>query len=102
LADGDHKYELQFGDRQFDLYQHSHLGYGLMAAREALHKAVLGAKLADSSNDLSWLKRPIVNPCIGPGMERQVNLTFPDDHPLGQEVSVQMIGTKETSVSRFS
>ncbi|KAN0086632.1 nucleoside diphosphatase Gda1 [Elaphomyces granulatus] len=99
LAEGDHKYELQFGDRKFELYQHSHLGYGLMAAREALHKAILGAKLAESPDDLSWLKRPIVNPCIGPGMERQVNLTFPDDHPLGQEVSVQMTGPKETSAA---
>lgn len=99
LAEGDHKYELQFGDRKFELYQHSHLGYGLMAAREALHKAILGAKLAESPDDLSWLKRPIVNPCIGPGMERQVNLTFPDDHPLGQEVSIQMTGPKETSAA---
>ncbi len=28
LAEGDHKYDLDFGGRHFTLYQHSHLGYG--------------------------------------------------------------------------
>ncbi|EER42855.1 guanosine-diphosphatase [Histoplasma capsulatum H143] len=32
LAEGDHKFSLDFGGRHFDLYQHSHLGYGLMKA----------------------------------------------------------------------
>lgn len=97
LAEGDHKYELHFGGRDFELYQHSHLGYGLMAAREAIHKTVLEGKLSQSPKDLSWLKEPIPNPCIGPGMERQVNLTFPDEHPLAPEVSVMMVGPKEPS-----
>lgn len=97
MADGDHKYVLQFGGRDFELYQHSHLGYGLMAAREAIHKAVVEAKLALSPKDLSWVKQPIPNPCIGPGMERQVNLTFDKDHPLGLEVTVTMVGPKELS-----
>ncbi|KAL1988948.1 hypothetical protein VTN96DRAFT_6937 [Rasamsonia emersonii] len=97
MADGDHKYSLQFGGREFELYQHSHLGYGLMAAREAIHKAVVEAKLALSPKDLSWVKQPIPNPCIGPGMERQVNLTFDQDHPLGPEITVTMVGPKELS-----
>ena len=97
LAEGDHKYVLQFGGRDFELYQHSHLGYGLMAARDAIHKAVVEAKLALSPKDLSWLKQPISNPCIGPGMEREVKLEFAEDHTLGSEVTVKMVGPKEIS-----
>ncbi|GKZ86416.1 guanosine-diphosphatase [Aspergillus niger] len=95
LADGDHKYSLQFGGRHFDLYQHSHLGYGLMAARDAVHKAIVDAKLAASPVDMSWLKQPISNPCIGPGMERDVELTFDNDHPLAGKVTVKMVGPKQ-------
>jgi guanosine-diphosphatase len=97
LAPGDHKYELQFGGREFDLYQHSHLGYGLMEARSAVHKSIIEAKLATSPTDLSWLNRPISNPCIGPGMERQVNLTFSEGHALAPKISVTMTGPKELS-----
>lgn len=99
LAEGDHKYELDFGGRYFELYQHSHLGYGLMAAREAIHKVVMEAKLSHSPKDLSWLNQPISNPCIGPGMEREVSLTFPDDHPLGPKATVKMVGPKDHSAA---
>jgi guanosine-diphosphatase len=97
LEDGDHKYELQFGGRYFELYQHSHLHYGLMSARETVHKSLIENKLALSPTDLSWTTQPIPNPCIGPGMEQQVNLTFPAGHALGPELSVTMTGPKELS-----
>merc|ERR1712187_808820 len=58
LAEGDHKYSLKFGGREFELYQHSHLGYGLMAARDSIHKTVVDAKLAQSPRDQSWLTQP--------------------------------------------
>ncbi|KKK22094.1 guanosine-diphosphatase [Aspergillus rambellii] len=99
LAEGDHKYDLQFGGRHFELYQHSHLGYGLMAARTAVHKAIVDAKLAMNPKDLAWVKMPISNPCIGPGMEREVKLTYPAEHPLGPEVVVKMVGPHEGAVS---
>ncbi|PLB36491.1 guanosine diphosphatase [Aspergillus candidus] len=99
LAEGDHKYSLDFGGRYFELYQHSHLGYGLMAAREAVHKTIVEAKLAMGTKDLAWLKQPISNPCIGPGMSRDITLTFPHDHPLGPEVTVTMEGPKEGSLA---
>jgi len=97
LAEGDHKYSLKFGGREFELYQHSHLGYGLMAARDSIHKAVVDAKLAQSPKDQSWLTQPIPNPCIGPGMERDVVLKYEADHPLGSQVTVKMVGPKEQS-----
>ncbi|EAW07618.1 guanosine diphosphatase [Aspergillus clavatus NRRL 1] len=94
LAEGDHKYDLQFGGRHFELYQHSHLGYGLMAAREAVHRTVVEAMLASSPKDTSWLKQPIPNPCIGPGMERDVKVTFPQGHALAPDVTVKMVGPR--------
>lgn len=97
LAEGDHKYELKFGGREFELYQHSHLGYGLMSARESMHKVVLEALLANNGKDLSWLERPISNPCIQPNMEKKVTVTFPDDHVLGPKTSVIMVGPKDQS-----
>ncbi|KAE8391816.1 nucleoside phosphatase family-domain-containing protein [Aspergillus alliaceus] len=99
LADGDHKYELQFGGRGFDLYQHSHLGYGLMAARDAIHKAVVEGKLAGNGNDKAWLNQPISNPCIGPGMEREVELKYDTGHPLSPKVTVKMVGPQDGSSS---
>ncbi|PLB43662.1 nucleoside diphosphatase Gda1 [Aspergillus steynii IBT 23096] len=95
LAEGDHKYDLQFGGRHFELYQHSHLGYGLMAARDSIHKSIVESMLAASPDDLRWIKQPIPNPCIGPGMEREIKLTFSSEHRLGKEVTVKMMGPKE-------
>ncbi|KAL3480388.1 nucleoside phosphatase GDA1/CD39 [Aspergillus californicus] len=98
LAEGDHKYDLQFGGRHFELYQHSHLGYGLMAARDTVHQSIVEAKLAANPDDRAWLKQPIVNPCIGPGMERDVELKYTGDkatHPLAPAVTVKMVGPRE-------
>ncbi|KAI4248562.1 MAG: hypothetical protein LQ352_005908 [Teloschistes flavicans] len=83
LAEGDHRYKLNFGGRKFDLYQHSHLGYGLMEARKAIHKAVVKAKRDSAAKseipDDAWTKEPISNPCITPGMNRSVTVTLDDD-----------------------
>ncbi|KAJ6160587.1 hypothetical protein N7470_003983 [Penicillium chermesinum] len=99
LSEGDHKYDLKFGGREFELYQHSHLGYGLMSARESMHRAVLEAMLKNSPDDLSWLKRPIPNPCIGPNMKKEgVTVKFAEG-PLAPEVTVTMVGPVDSSAA---
>ncbi|QDS77158.1 Guanosine-diphosphatase [Venturia effusa] len=95
LAEGDHKYELNFGGRKFTLYQHSYLGYGLMAAREALHGVVIDAMHEENGSDRSWLEKPVLNPCIAPGMSRDVTVELPKDHALGSSLKVKMTGPKE-------
>ncbi|KAF2398671.1 hypothetical protein EJ06DRAFT_550058 [Trichodelitschia bisporula] len=95
LAEGDHRYELDFGGRKFTLYQHSYLGYGLMAARENLHRAVVEAMYESHKDDNSWLERPVMNPCIAPGMSREVTVEMSKGHALGDKVKVQMMGPKE-------
>lgn len=99
LAEGDHKYELNFGGREFELYQHSHLGYGLMSARNAMNVLVLDAMLARSPKDLKWAGQPIANPCIAPGMKKTLDVELPAGHPLGTKVSVEMTGPKDKSMA---
>ena len=74
LAEGDHKYELDFGGRKFELYQHSHLGYGLMAARDAVHEILINELIESKGSDGTWLKKPIVHPCIAPGMSKEIEV----------------------------
>ncbi|KAL6709176.1 Guanosine-diphosphatase [Coniothyrium glycines] len=94
LAEGDHKYALSFGKNNFDLYQHSYLGYGLMEARNNLHSTILEAlyKTNKDTGSQEYLKAPIVNPCIAPGMSREVKVQMSKDHPLGEVVRVNMTG----------
>ena len=94
LAEGDHKYELNFGGREFELYQHSHLGYGLNAAREAIHRTLVEDLYTKNPADTTWISQSIVHPCIAPGMTRPVNVTLSKDHPLGEIVPVTMAGPK--------
>lgn len=97
LQEGDHKYDLSFGGRDFTLYQHSHLGYGLMTGREAIHKVVLQATHDANPTDTTWLSRGIVNPCIAPGMSREIKIKLDPTHPLGETVTVNMTGPPAAS-----
>lgn len=92
LAPGDHKYDLEFGGREFSLYQHSHLGYGLMAARETIHKLVVQGMHENSPKDASWTAAPVTHPCLPPGMSRNVTVALDKSHALGDKVTVKMQG----------
>lgn len=93
LSEGDHKYIFKTGGATYELYQHSHLGYGLMAARESIHKSVVQAKKDASPTDSSWSSSPISNPCIIPGMSRDVNVTLDD----GQTYQTTMTGPTDSA-----
>lgn len=95
LADGEHKYELKFGGRDFTLYQHSHLGYGLMSARNAVHRLVVDNMHKSNKESTEWLSSPIPNPCIAPGLSKTVNVTLTPDHFLGPWVQVTMQGPED-------
>lgn len=89
LQEGDNKFSLAFGGRKFELYQHSHLGYGLMAAREGIHNKFV-SDLAESQKGSSWMEKPVVHPCIAPGMSKKVNVTISN-----KEYELQFDGPKE-------
>ncbi|KAH0847524.1 putative guanosine-diphosphatase [Fonsecaea pedrosoi] len=92
MEEGDHKYNLKFGGREFELYQHSHLGYGLMSARKALHQLVLDRMHKQNPDSKAWLSKPIPNSCITPGVQKKVVVEMPADHPLSGEHTVIMEG----------
>jgi guanosine-diphosphatase len=103
LAGGDHKYDLDFNGRHFTLYQHSYLGYGLMEARNALHSLILTglyeehkaeaeAEQKSTADATAFLKSPIPNPCIAPGMSKEVKVELGANSPLGATVTVNMTG----------
>ncbi|GAA6062555.1 hypothetical protein JCM10212_004116 [Sporobolomyces blumeae] len=96
LAPGDHVYDLEFAGDDHVLYQHSHLGYGLMQARRAVHNLVAFSYVWQSApkakpiewNDLSSKDR-IHNPCMFEGETKVVKL----DPPGRKAVEVTMVGT---------
>ncbi|KAK9455185.1 nucleoside phosphatase family-domain-containing protein [Dipodascopsis uninucleata] len=91
MTTGDHKYDLNFGGKHYVLYQHSHLGYGLMEARKKVHTAVFTA--AKESNTV--LPSTIVNPCLPPKMRREVEVELD-----GVKYAVNMTGPSDPSASQ--
>ncbi|GAA5919128.1 hypothetical protein JCM1841_005641 [Sporobolomyces salmonicolor] len=96
LAPGDHVYELDFAGSDHVLYQHSHLGYGLMQARRAVHNLVAFSYVwqsAPKGASVVWeelsTKDRIHNPCMFKGESKVVKL----DPPGREEVEVTMVGT---------
>ncbi|SPO00665.1 probable guanosine-diphosphatase [Cephalotrichum gorgonifer] len=97
LAEGDHKYELSFGGREFTLYQHSHLGYGLMAAREAVHRTLVEAIYEEKKLTGDWHTKPVINPCITPDQTTEVEVKLSENHPLGATATFNMTGPSSPS-----
>jgi len=92
LAEGDHKYDLNFGGRHFTLYQHSHLGYGLMSARDAIFKTLVEDLHQSKGGSGAWMSKPVVNPCFASGTAKTVKVKLDEDHPLGPEKEFNMTG----------
>ncbi|KAH8599730.1 guanosine-diphosphatase-like protein [Bisporella sp. PMI_857] len=94
LADTEQRYVLNFGGREFELYQHSHLGYGLMSARESIHKTLIEDVHGAHPEDSSWVSKPVVNPCIAPGMERAIDVKLGEGHALGAAITCRKLAEK--------
>ena len=93
LQEGDHKYVFKNGGQTHELYQHSHLGFGLMAARESIHAMVAQAVHDRSHGDKAWNDTPISNPCIIPNMSREVKVKLEDKVTY----ETKMVGPSEAS-----
>lgn len=93
LVEGDHKYALTFGGREFTLYQHSYLGYGLMRARRSVHNLVAFWWAFTQADDV-WDKltpetTKILSPCLAPSKSKIITLD-----PHGRKpVNVTMEGS---------
>ncbi|ODQ68017.1 nucleoside phosphatase GDA1/CD39 [Nadsonia fulvescens var. elongata DSM 6958] len=101
MSPGDHVYSLDFGGRHFELYQHSHLGYGLMEARKQVNNLVAlnhyKSGLDFTSDKSSNLK--LINPCISPSLSvKDVKVEFTDPETNAkQKFTVDMVGPNEGS-----
>jgi guanosine-diphosphatase len=80
MEEGDHKYELEFSGRKFELYQHSYLGYGLNEARKSIHNLVefMASYRANVKEKGATAGYRISNPCLSKGTTREVNITHSD------------------------
>lgn len=91
LVEGEHKYQLSFGGKDFILYQHSYLGYGLMRARRSVHNLV-AFTWSFGRGEVQWDElsemTQVPNPCLSRGTTRRVEL----DPPGRSTVNVTMHG----------
>lgn len=97
LAKGDHVYDLTFAGTEHALYQHSHLGYGLMQARRAVHNLVAFSHVWQNApkkgKEITWenltKEDKMSHPCLFKGESKVVEL----DPPGREKVEVTMVGT---------
>jgi guanosine-diphosphatase len=96
LSPGDHVYELSLPSGKHTLYQHSHLGYGLMQARRAVHNLIAFSyvwQAAPKGVALEWedlnAETRIPTPCLVKDGTKEVQL----DPPGRKPVTVTFVGT---------
>lgn len=98
LSPGDHVYDLNFASEDHTLYQHSHLGYGLMQARRSVHNLVAFTHLWQSAtksgpshkewDDLTS-EDLVHSPCLVKGGRKTILL----DPPGRKAVNITLVGT---------
>ena len=85
LIEGEHKYKLSFGGKDFTLYQHSYLGYGMMRARRSVHNLV-AFTWSFGHTDINWdtlsENEQVPNPCLSRGTTHSVELDPPGRTPV--------------------
>lgn len=96
LQPGDHVYELSLPSGDHTLYQHSHLGYGLMQARRSVHNLIAFTyvwQTAPKGEILAWDDLDetveIPHPCLVKDGKKRVLL----DPPGRTAVNVTFVGT---------
>lgn len=96
LKEGEHKYELEFGGAKRVLYQHSYLGYGLMSARESVHRVVqFMDSLRSGRNGAIDSMRMIHNPCLSQGTVKEVEIHMGEGDPVKVTMTGSDVGSFE-------
>jgi guanosine-diphosphatase len=106
---GDHKYEIEFGGRKFTLYQYSHLGYGLMQARNKVNAEVLKSQLKTNKSKFTPLlstevknaiaRVTVENPCVPPGVTAE-NVVVEMEN--GDKYAVNFVSPSKDSANSLS
>ncbi|KAG0274149.1 Guanosine-diphosphatase [Linnemannia exigua] len=66
VAQGEHRYPMNFNGNEYVLYQHSHLGYGLIMARSQINNYVVANPL-DAKHGVSLGDKEYAHPCLPVG-----------------------------------
>lgn len=109
ILDGEHKYEIEFGGQKFTLYQYSHLGYGLMEARNKVNVEVLKAEMKSSKTKFTPLLESEVekavaditveNPCVPPGVNADNVIVKMEN---GDKYAVNFVSPKSSTSSNLA
>lgn len=81
MSEGDHKYELEYQNSLYQLYQHSYLGYGLNEARKRIKNELVTMWKSESSNSTD----KVYHPCLPLNHQEEII----DD----EGKSIQLVGT---------
>lgn len=94
MVEGEHKYELNFGGQNYDLYQFSHLGYGLMQGRNKINSLLLknAIKSGEILESNTAAVHELTSPCLPPGMTAKEEKVKLDS---GKEYTVNFNGPSE-------
>lgn len=87
----DHMYTLKFGGREFELYQHSHLLYGLNEAANLINALILDNYL--KAHDTTKTPTELINPCLPPGTSKMGRKVRSGD----KTYAIDMVAPKEHS-----
>ena len=68
MVDGEHKFDLKFGDENYTLYQFSHLGYGLKEGRNKVNSVLVENALKDGKilKGDNTKTHQLSSPCLPP------------------------------------
>ncbi|KAK3844127.1 MAG: putative guanosine-diphosphatase [Linnemannia gamsii] len=70
VAQGEHRYPMNFNGNEYVLYQHSHLGYGLIMARSQINNYVVNNPL-DAKHGVSLGDKEYAHPCLPVGTRHE-------------------------------
>ncbi|CAG8776178.1 14656_t:CDS:2 [Gigaspora margarita] len=96
VAEGEHRYELEYGGHKYVLYQHSYLHYGLMEARKAIKNFVVNIwsdkKNIDSIENVDSEHNPSSGHVSHPCLPKNYTEIWPSPN-LSDEDATTLIGT---------
>ncbi|KAI1320085.1 Guanosine-diphosphatase [Mortierella claussenii] len=69
IAQGTHRYPINFNGNEYILYQHSHLGYGLMMARAQINDYVIENPISNR-HGLKLITDEYAHPCLPVGLRQ--------------------------------
>ncbi|KAF9906607.1 Guanosine-diphosphatase [Lobosporangium transversale] len=70
VAQGTHRYPMSFNGNEYILYQHSHLGYGLMMARTRINNYLVDSPLAHQ-HSMNLNENEYAHPCLPVGHRQE-------------------------------